>query len=1000
MTSLHQRAKELFLAAVERPPADRAAFIDEACTGDEALRRELESLLAYHDAEETTEPPQEEPERFSPGQVIVGRYRMVTRIGRGGMGDVWRADDLTLQMPVAVKVIHAARPDARARLLNEVRLARQITHGSVCRVFDVGEADGGLVFYTMELVDGEDLASLLRRVGRLRSDKVIDIARQLCAGLIAAHARGVLHRDLKPGNMLIDDRGQVRITDFGIAITRGDADLHMLTGTPGYMAPEQRTHGATLSERTDLYALGVVLYELLTGRHPFPRPSDSAVRPPLPSEITGGVEPRLEQLIMQLLASDPGERPASAIAVAEALQSAAQPATQAGSVSRPLDGNMRRAIAVAVAVVVIAAVAGFATGFFARGAGGLTERDTIVIADFQNMTDEPVFDGALKVALAVALEQSPFLKVFPDDRARETLKLMQRAPDERITPAVAREIARREQPPLKALVAGSIARLGKNYVLTLEAINAENGDVMAREQMEARVKEDVLTSLSTATSRLRQKLGESLESIQQFDVSLPRATTASIDALHAYALALPDGLEVPRLAAVPHLKRAIELDPNFAMAHAQLSNVYTNTGLGALAPEFSRRAFELRDRVSERERFFISWRYYRDAVQDTDRALELARSWTATYSREAFAFNALGAALIRVGQFEPSIEPLREAIRLDPRFSPAHSNLAGALFSLDRYDDARAALEQATDVGLDFGGIHRLSYLLAFVQGDGALMERALKASLGLGGTNAAYGWQAHASAYGGRVAEAHDRFRQGILLAQQGNFPEVAAQLAVEDAEIHAIAGECAPARAEAAEGLAAGRDNETLERASRALALCGDDAEARELLDRLAKGFPEATLTNRVAIPITTAMIALNRAEPQRALDALERVRPYDHAPSFGSWSRYLRGQAYLQLGERDAAAMSFQAILDHRGEAPVSMLHALAHAGLAKAAALGGDVAAERRSYDQLFELWRDADGTLRPLREARRAYDSASGTSRDRVTRRLPERRDDIPSASAR
>jgi tetratricopeptide (TPR) repeat protein len=616
------------------------------------------------------------------------------------------------------------------------------------------------------------------------------------------------------------------------------------------------------------------------------------------------------------------------------------------------------------------------------------------------MTDEPVFDRALKVALAVALEQSPFLKVFPDDRARETLRLMQRAADERITPTVAREIARRAEPPLKALVAGSIARLGSNYVLTLEAINADNGDVMAREQTEARAKEDVLTSLSTATARLRQKLGESLETIQQFDVSLPRATTASIEALNAYALALPDGREVPTLDAVPHLKRAIELDPNFAMAHAQLSNVYTNTGLAALAPEYSRRAFELRDRVSERERFFISWRYYRDAVQDSDRALELARSWAATYSREAFAFNALGAALIRVGQFEASLDPLRQAIELDSKFSPAHSNLAGALFSLGRYEEARAALKQATDVGLDFGGIHRLSYLLAFVQGDEASMERALNASLGVGGTNAAYGWQAHVAAYGGRVAEAHDWFRQGILRAQQGNFPEVAAQLAVEDAEIHAIAGECTAARTEATEGLTAGRDNETLERASRALAFCGADGEARALLDQLAKRFPEATLTNRVAIPVTTAMIALNRGEPQRALDVLERARPYDHAPSsFTSWSRYLRGQAYLQLGDREAAAMSFRAILDHRGEAPVAMLHALAYAGLAKAAALGGDAAAARRSYEQMFELWRDADETLRPLREARREYSSLARTAGDRITQRLPAPARDVSAAGA-
>ena len=372
-------------------------------------------------------------------------------------------------------------------------------------------------------------------------------------------------------------------------------------------------------------------------------------------------------------------------------------------------------------------------------AGTLDERDTIVLADFENATGDPVFDGTLKVALAVALEQSPFLKVFPDDRARETLRLMERSPGEAITRAVAREIAQREQ--LKALLAGSIVRLGENYVIGLEAINAQTGDVMAREQAEAATKEQVLSALGGAISRLRQKLGESLPSIQKFDVPLPRATTASLDALHAYSLALYQGRAVPRLEAIPHLKRAIELDPTFAMAHALLSAVYANTGQSALAPEFSKRAFDLRDRVSDRERFFISWRYYRDAIQAWDKAHELARSWTATYPREAFAFNALGNALIRLGQFEQSVEPLREAIRLDPQFVPAYGNLAASLLAVNRLDDARATLKLAADRKLDFIGASRLSFLVAFVQGDTKTMERELEASIGLRQTNSAFGW-------------------------------------------------------------------------------------------------------------------------------------------------------------------------------------------------------------------------------------------------------------------
>src|SRR5262245_55891560 len=721
MSSLHQRAKDLFLQALARPAEDRAAFVADACAEDVALRQEVESLLAFH-AEDSSEPEttSEDPP-FAPGEVIAARYRMIARIGRGGMGDVWRADDLVLKTSVALKLIASSSPSARARIINEVRLARQITHPAVCRVFDVGEAEG-IVFYTMELIRGEDLAALVRRIGRLPSEKVADIATQLCSGLAAAHTQGVLHRDLKPANVLIDDRGLVRITDFGIAIPRTDAEQHLHTGTPRYMAPEQRVKGASLSERTDVYALGVLLYELLVGR--FPERTADVTPPPKPSTLVPNVNPRLERAIMQAVSLDPQQRPASAMEMA-ALLPGGDTGTGPGRGVGAATVNRRRipwwlaGAALAAVVVILAVVSSF---LLKSGARALTGQDVIVVADFGNTTGEPVFDGALKVALAVALEQSPFLKVFPDERARDTLLLMRRAPDERITPVLAREIARREQS--KAFLTGSIASLGSSYVLTLEALNAETGDVMAREQTEAAGKEQVLTALGLATSSLRQKLGESLASVKEFDAPLPRATTQSLEALHAYALALSDGREVPRLEAVPHLERAIELDPTFAMAHAQLSSVYANTGQSSLAPRYSRTAFQLRDRVSQRERFYISWRYYRDAAQNWEEALQLARAWTAAYPREAFAFNSLGAALIRFGQFDQSVTAFREAIRLDAQFSPAYSNLAAALLALNKYAEARNALRDAEAHQLDFIGARRLSYLLAFVEGDTKTMER------------------------------------------------------------------------------------------------------------------------------------------------------------------------------------------------------------------------------------------------------------------------------------
>ena len=967
MSTIHQRAKDVFLEALGQPAGERRAYVAAAVGDDSALRDEVDSLLAFHeDTSGDSDIPEER--EFKAGEVFASRYRMIGRIGRGGMGDVWRAEDLVLRTEVALKLIDAPGRDGRERILHEVRVARQITHPSICRVFDVGEADGGVVFYTMEFVSGEDLASLLRRVGRLPSDRVVDIAHQLCAGLAAAHSQGVLHRDLKPANVLVDDQGLVRITDFGIAIPRTDAGDHHRTGTPGYMAPEQTADGTTLSERTDVYALGVVLYELLVGRHPFPSASSGA--PPRPSSLVSHVDPQLEGVVLQAISPLPADRPASALEMAGMLPDIVLRKTLAGSVT----GSARRsgrAWVIGAAVAGLLAIVAVASSYIVPArSSSLSEQDTVVLADVENSTGDPVFDGALKVALAVALEQSPFLKVFPDDRARDTLRLMQRSPDERVTRSLARDVAQREQ--LKALIVGSIAPLGRNYVVALEALNAESGDVMAREQEEAGGKEQVLTALGAATSRLREKLGESLASVQKFDVPLARATTPSLDALHAYSLALTGGAQVPRLEAIPHLQRAIELDPTFAMAHAFLSGVYANTNQTSLAPAYSRRAFELRDRVSERERFFISWRYHRDATQAMDKALDVTRSWTATYPREAVAFNSLGVVYLRLGRYEESLAPLREAIRLDPKFTPAHSNLAGALMNLNQFNESRAVLRQMSDQGLDFAGARRVSYLLAFIQNDPAIMERELAASIGPGATNVAFGWRAHTLAFGGRAFAAHEQFSKGAQLAIQGNFPEVAGQLTLDDAENHAMVGQCSETRREAAAGLALSRDSVTLEHAAHVLALCGAAAEAMSLSTELAKRFPEATSITRLSLPVIAASAALQRGDAARAVEILEPVRPYDHAGSADFWPLYLRGRAYLQLNDGQRAATEFQGIIDHRGEVPASPLYALAHVGLARAAALMKDAARARREYEAFFDLWKDADPSLSSMKEARGEY----------------------------
>ncbi len=954
MLSLHERAGEVFLAALSRPVAERDAFLVDVCKGNEELLQEVRSLLLFHDGGTITGDPFATRPDFSAGDIFADRYRMIARVGRGGMGDVWRADDLVLGTPVALKLIHAASASDRARILQEVRLARQITHPAVCRVFDVGEA-GETIFYSMEFVAGEDLAALLKRTGRLTPERVIEIGQQLCAGLAAAHAEGVLHRDLKPANILIDRDGRVRITDFGIALTTNDRASRAIVGTLGYMAPEQLAADAPISDRTDIYALGVVLFELVTGQpYHTTQSDDPSARL---SRLAPGINPRLARAIRNATARDPQDRPASALEMAAALP-------ETGSSHQ---GRWKWLAGAAIVAALVVAAALFA--WTRHSSGALTARDTIILADFANSTGDPVFDSTLKVALAVALEQSPFLKVFPDDRAHQQLPLMQRSSNEAITPAIAREIAQREQ--LKALVAGSIASLGQHYVVALEAINAHDGDVMAREQVEVNSKEEVLSSLGAAVSRLRRKLGESLASIQRYDVPLPQATTPSLDALQAYARAREGGrVNDQRVETIPRLKRAIELDPNFALAHAELSGTYANTWQSLLAPPWSRKAFALRDRVSERERYVISWRYYRDATQGWDEGLDLAQSWAAAYPRESTAFNSIGLAAWSLGQYQQAIPALQESILLDSKFFAPRLNLLWTFTALNRFDDARKVIADAGAASIDHIGFQQMSYVLAFLDHDTASMTRALDTALAKPEGFWASNWEPRIAAFGGRMHDGHDGFRRSVAMTRQANITELSGLFAAQDAISHAVVGQCADATREATAAIETSRDNFTLESAGRALAWCGSTSVAEDVSRDLTRRFPEAILTTHVIVPVIAAETAIRSKQPMRALELLEPVRRFDHATVSEFWPAYLRGEALRELGRHAEAVDEFRSVVDHRGEMIDSPLYPLAHLGLARALASSGDRAGARQAYDTFLSLWKDADSDLLPLKEARR------------------------------
>jgi tetratricopeptide (TPR) repeat protein/predicted Ser/Thr protein kinase len=975
MSSLHKGAKDLFIAALEREGADRDAFLADACGGDTALREEVESLLRFHEQDSTGlpspapfQPPEPTSQRtFEPGVVFGMRYRMVSRLGRGGMGDVWRADDLMLETPVALKLIRSTSQAARERLLQEVRLARRVTHPSVVRVFDVGEADDE-VFFSMEFVEGQDLASVLRHAGRLAPGRVVEVARQLCAGLHAAHTEGVLHRDLKPANILVDAHGRVRITDFGIAVPTTATGAYA-AGTPMYMAPEQKTPGAPVSPRTDIYTLGVVLYELATGQHPTRVSHGGAIVPP--SELAPGVSPELENVILKALATSPEDRPGSAAAFAAMLPPGEQEV-------HALRGVVAEASAlpfwtrtwwlgIAAVLGVLVALSVLLAPLARRTSAPLTNLDTIVLADFVNTTNEPLFDGALKVALAVALEQSPFLKVFPDDRVLETLRLMERPPDQRITREVAREVAVREQ--LKATISGSIASLGRNYVLALEVLDAQTGDVMAREQVEAGSKEEVLTALGSAASALRERLGESLASLRDFDVPLPRATTPSLEALHAYGLAMEKGNRLIAVEAIPHLQRAIELDPNFALALAALSGVYANTSQTLLAPVYSRRAFELRDRVSERERYMISWRYYRDALQDWAKGLELARAWTAAYPREAFAFNALGLAAEFHGLRPEAEKALRKAIELDPTFLAPKGNLADNLLRQNKLDEALRLVTESMAAGVDYQALYRVGYLVSLVRGDTLGMNTYLAEARKTRDVLDVANWDARAAAFHGRLMEAREGTHAATQQAIQLNFTEWAARYSTESAEIHAILGQCAEARRSARAALDWSRDTATIDIAARALAWCGD-AQALELTREMTQKFPNASLRLHVSMPIVTAAYLVRTGKLSEALAELERVKPYEDATMAKLWPAYLRGHIYMTRKEPLKAAPEFQHVIERRSESADSLLYPMALLGRARVAAASGAPGDAERYYAQLFDVWRDADKNLEPLVQAQR------------------------------